>query len=133
MLRVHTPKRARKRDENLARFNMPLEIGMAMAKRFIGGAEEHDWLVLVPEGHACGQFIPPFPRRCPASGVSFSNRHRTVSYALRAFIIPVFGLLKHRPRLVGWRNDGSGNDALGRAPGNRGSGGDYRRQRLHSG
>ena len=25
-------------DENLARFNMPLELGMAMAKRFIGGA-----------------------------------------------------------------------------------------------
>ena len=44
-------------DENLARFNMPLEFGMAMAKRFIGGAEDHDWLVLVPEGHAYGRFI----------------------------------------------------------------------------
>lgn len=44
-------------DENLARFNMPLELGMAMAKRFIGGAEYHDWLVLVPEGHAYGRFI----------------------------------------------------------------------------
>jgi hypothetical protein len=44
-------------DENLARFNMPLELGMAMAKRFIGGVEDHDWLVLVPEGHAYGRFI----------------------------------------------------------------------------
>jgi hypothetical protein len=44
-------------DENLARFNMPLELGMAMAKRFIGGTEDHDWLVLVPEGHAYGKFI----------------------------------------------------------------------------
>ena len=44
-------------DENLARFNMPLELGMAMAKRFIGGAGDHDWLVLVPEGHAYGKLI----------------------------------------------------------------------------
>jgi hypothetical protein len=36
---------------------MPLELGMAMAKRFTGGAEEHDWLVLLPEGHAYGKFI----------------------------------------------------------------------------
>ena len=41
-------------DANLARFNMPLELGMAMAKRHAdelsGGAEEdrHHWLALVP-------------------------------------------------------------------------------------
>ena len=44
-------------DENFARFNMPLELGMAIAKRFIEGADEHDWLVLVPQGHAYQRFI----------------------------------------------------------------------------
>jgi hypothetical protein len=44
-------------DENLARFNMPLELGMAMARRFSGRAPKHDWLVLVPKGHAYLRFI----------------------------------------------------------------------------
>lgn len=35
---------------------MPLELGMAMARRFIA-PEDHDWLVLVPKGHAYLQFI----------------------------------------------------------------------------
>lgn len=43
--------------ENIARFNMPLELGMAMARRFIDPASEHDWLVLVPSGHAYGRFV----------------------------------------------------------------------------
>ena len=40
-------------DERLARFNMPLELGIAMARRYLtrGGQDEHDWLLLVPEGH----------------------------------------------------------------------------------
>jgi hypothetical protein len=40
-------------DERLARFNMPLELGIAMACRYFtrGTAEQHDWLLLVPEGH----------------------------------------------------------------------------------
>lgn len=36
--------------ENLARFNMPLELGMAMARRLMDNAS-HDWGVLVPHGH----------------------------------------------------------------------------------
>jgi hypothetical protein len=43
-------------DENLARFNMPLELGMAMARRFIAGADAHDWMVLVPDGHSYLRF-----------------------------------------------------------------------------
>lgn len=43
-------------DENLARFNMPLELGMAMARRFLG-AEEHDWLVLIPDGPQRSRYI----------------------------------------------------------------------------
>jgi hypothetical protein len=37
---------------NLARFNMPLELGVAMGLRGLDPAEgAHDWLVLVREGH----------------------------------------------------------------------------------
>jgi hypothetical protein len=43
--------------ENLARFNMPLELGIAMARRFAKPKPQHDWLVLVPSGHAYVRFI----------------------------------------------------------------------------
>jgi hypothetical protein len=43
--------------DNLARFNMPLELGMAMALRFMDPANEHDWLILVPQGHAYHRFV----------------------------------------------------------------------------
>jgi len=43
-------------DENFARFNMPLELGMAMARRWMHKGEEHDWLVLVPNGHSYQRF-----------------------------------------------------------------------------
>ncbi|HEX8648166.1 MAG TPA: hypothetical protein VF715_14830 [Thermoleophilaceae bacterium] len=47
-------------DENLARFNMPLELGMAMAIRGVpaDGPTGHDYLILVPdEAHAHQRFI----------------------------------------------------------------------------
>jgi hypothetical protein len=45
-------------DANLARFNMPLELGAAMAQRFgPGGANNHDWLLLVPRGSDYVRFI----------------------------------------------------------------------------
>jgi hypothetical protein len=46
-------------DANLARFNMPLELGIAMARRYLArrAAERHDWLVMVPTGHEYGRFI----------------------------------------------------------------------------
>lgn len=45
--------------ELLARFNMPLELGIAMARRYTQRKkrEQHDWLVLVPEGHQYLSFI----------------------------------------------------------------------------
>jgi hypothetical protein len=45
--------------EQLARFNMPLELGFAMASRFRTprGKAPHDWLLLVPEGHSYGRFV----------------------------------------------------------------------------
>ena len=43
--------------DNMARFNMPLELGMAMARRFMEPANEHDWLVLAPSGHTYARFV----------------------------------------------------------------------------
>jgi hypothetical protein len=45
--------------EQLARFNMPLELGMAMARRFMAprSAQRHDWLLLVPDGHVYLKFV----------------------------------------------------------------------------
>ncbi len=46
-------------DANLARFNMPLELGIAMARRYLGKrvADRHDWLVMVPFGHQYSRYI----------------------------------------------------------------------------
>lgn len=43
--------------DNIARFNMPLELGMAMAHRFIDPGAAHDWLVLVPRQHTYVRFV----------------------------------------------------------------------------
>ena len=44
---------------DLARFNMPLELGIAMAYRHLSRRAEgrHDWLVLAPFGHQYQAFI----------------------------------------------------------------------------
>lgn len=46
-------------DENLARFNMPLELGIAMGLRLAAKREHdrHDWLLLVREGHQYAKFV----------------------------------------------------------------------------
>jgi hypothetical protein len=36
---------------------MPLELGMAMALRFMTPSSQHDWLVLVPQGHVYHRFV----------------------------------------------------------------------------
>lgn len=54
-------------NENFARFNMPLELGMAMARRFMDPASEHDWLVLVPKGHAYLRFVSDLAAYDPAT------------------------------------------------------------------
>jgi hypothetical protein len=45
--------------EGWARFNMPLELGIAMARRYVTRhrSERHDWLLLVADGHAFRRFI----------------------------------------------------------------------------
>jgi hypothetical protein len=53
--------------ENLARFNMPLELGMAMARRYMGTADDHEWLVLAPKGHAYLRFASDLAAFDPAT------------------------------------------------------------------
>lgn len=51
---IHDLSRCRgEGDEQLARFNMPLELGIAMARRYEtrNTRDQHDWLLLVPDGH----------------------------------------------------------------------------------
>lgn len=57
---IHDLSRCRgEGDMNLARFNMPLELGMAMSQRFSSKTKKdfHDWLVLVPHGHLYKRFL----------------------------------------------------------------------------
>jgi hypothetical protein len=58
---IHDLSRCRgEGDHNLARFNMPLELGMAMGRRFAfqeGVGPAHDWLILAPDDHAYVQFV----------------------------------------------------------------------------
>lgn len=51
---IHDLSRCRgEGSEQLARFNMPLELGIAMARRYMvtTKSKRHDWLLLVPDGH----------------------------------------------------------------------------------
>jgi hypothetical protein len=54
-------------NENFARFNMPLELGVAMARRFMDPADEHDWLALVPRGHVYLRFVSDLAAYDPAT------------------------------------------------------------------
>jgi len=56
---IHDLSRCRgEGDQNLARFNMPLELGVCMAQKFgENGAIDHDWLLLVPRGSEYVRFV----------------------------------------------------------------------------
>ncbi len=57
---IHDLSRSRgEGDENVARLNMPLELGMAAAFRFERDNSDpsHRWLALVPEGFAYQSFV----------------------------------------------------------------------------
>ena len=56
---IHDLSRCRgEGSETRARFNMPLELGIAMARRFTSHLTgDHDWLILVPDGHQYVKFI----------------------------------------------------------------------------
>lgn len=57
---IHDLSRCRgEGDENLARFNMPLELGIAMGRRLATPRKKdrHDWLLLVREGHQYAKYV----------------------------------------------------------------------------
>jgi hypothetical protein len=46
-------------EHNYGRFNMPLELGMAVARKISARTpdDDHDWMLLVPKGHSYQRFI----------------------------------------------------------------------------
>jgi hypothetical protein len=56
---IHDLSRCRGEGEQvLARFNMPLELGIAMSRRYGGEpVDHHDWLVLVPTKEPYARFV----------------------------------------------------------------------------
>jgi len=57
---IHDLSRARgEGEENWSRFNMPLELGIAVARRHVTRrrADRHDWLLLVSAGHSYRRFL----------------------------------------------------------------------------
>jgi hypothetical protein len=46
-------------EEGFARFNMALELGMAVSRRYMtrDSEQQHDWLLLVPTGHHYHRFL----------------------------------------------------------------------------
>lgn len=73
-------------DANLARFNMPLELGMAMARRYLGTrrTERHDWMAMVPSGHAYGRYISDLAGFDPAT---HDGTDRGLIFALMPWLI----------------------------------------------
>jgi hypothetical protein len=71
---------------SLARFNMPLELGFAMARRFLD-EDSHDWLVLVPNEHEYLKFISDL-------GAFDPKRHNGTTESI---VPPVVNWLKTRP------------------------------------
>lgn len=88
---IHDLSRCRgEGDEQLARFNMPLELGMAMARWHLTRAkarQRHDWLVLVPRGHTYVRFVSDLGAFDP------ETHDDTVDGVLQ----PVMGWLATRP------------------------------------
>jgi len=69
---------------------MPLELGMAMALRFMDPASEHDWLVLVPEGHAYLRFVSDLAAYDPA----------THDRSIASVVVAVMSWLATRPNAI---------------------------------
>ena len=70
---------------NLSRFNMPLELGMAMAQRGLRpSSDAHDWLVLTPLGHVYQQYISDLAGFDPAT---HDGSQRRVSLAVLSWLL----------------------------------------------
>jgi hypothetical protein len=84
---IHDLSRCRgEGSESLARFNMPLELGFAMSRRFLN-EDSHDWLVLVPEEHEYLKYISDL-------GAFDPKKHKRTK---ESRVPPVVNWLKTRP------------------------------------
>ena len=82
-------------DELLARFNMPLELGLAMSRRYPGNGQIlHEWLVLVPEGISCNRYVSDL------SGYDLQPYRNEVN----ALIIAVVVWLRDLPGAIRWKS-----------------------------
>ncbi|MGB6946291.1 MAG: hypothetical protein WBE37_28095 [Bryobacteraceae bacterium] len=93
-------------DANLARFNMPLELGIAMARRYLNAspANKHDWLVIVPAGHQYARFISDLAGFDP---VMYDGTERALTLALMTWLatrMDATGTLSPRQVLKGLPN-----------------------------
>ena len=71
-------------DGNLARFNMPLELGMAMVKSVTSKKSMiHDWLVLVPGGHPYRKYISDLAGYDPTE---YDGSYKTVVPAVMSWL-----------------------------------------------
>ena len=94
--------------ENFARFNMPLELGLAMAHRLLSSGEtKHEWMVMVPQGHTYARFISDLNGFDPA-------RH---DGTVRGVVTQVLSWLSERPMVSAWPEPRILLDALPRFEG----------------
>lgn len=97
---IHDLSRCRGEGElNHARFNMPLELGIAMAYKCSGGREtQHDWLAIVPEGHVYMHFVSDLagfdPRRHDGTALDVVRATTAWLWTLKTAV------KKHRPGAV---------------------------------
>lgn len=73
-------------DANFARFNMPLEFGIAFGKGYLS-SRDHDWLVLLPTGHFYKQCISDLGGYDPS----------TYKNTIESLVQPVMSWLLTRP------------------------------------
>lgn len=79
----------------LARFNMPLELGLAMSRQYAGnGASIHNWKVLIPTDEPYAQFVSDL--------VGFD--HLPYRKNTRALIGSVLAWLLNLPDAIPWRS-----------------------------
>ncbi len=84
---IHDLSRCRgEGDEQLARFNMPLELGMAMALYYkdVGKKNQHEWFPLVKAGHAYQRYISDLSGFDPATydGTSLAILQKVMSWLI---------------------------------------------------
>jgi hypothetical protein len=100
-------------DRNLARFNMPLELGIAIGQslRPAGDIDRHDWMLLIPETHPYVEFVSDLAGYDPKR---YKNSPETAVTPVMAWLLSLPGgigglrpsqVLDHLPRFVAARDE----------------------------